>query len=429
MGTLESYLPPDLATETIAQLVLSLNLPVPATVERLEVSAAFHSIYLITFPASSASEIPARPNRDGSVTLVLRVSGRQLPSIKTRNEVGVIKWVREKTKIPIPAIIRYDDTESNVVGHEFTLLEKVPGVSVDQIYSTLSQEARTKLVNQLVDYLRELHSHPWRDGFVGGLAIHGAEVAAGPPIEENFWQAPDLDRYWAELGETLKSLNPIPEAGFSNYVDFTVGCLDRYIHAIQKHPSLEPFRDMIPRVRAFMKTIQDPENAEELNRVTYVLAHKDLHFGNVMCDPDHPDCPITAILDWEFSGVVPAPRWNPPRAFLWNTKTSPEDKVEQSRMEEVFQAVCRERGLGKMLDEMRLSPRQESMQTVVNHIRAIVEVCPRGQAQDRVGHWRKIAETGMEDFGVQFPGINLALRHYARQTLSFSCFSLDSTPA
>jgi aminoglycoside phosphotransferase (APT) family kinase protein len=400
MGTLESYLPPDLTTETITQLVLSLELPVPTTVERLQVSAAFHSIYLITFPASSTSEIPARRNRDGSVTLVLRVSGRQLPGIKTRNEVGVMKWVRENTKIPVPAVIRYDDTESNMVGHEFTLLEKVPGVSVDQIYSTLSQDARTRLVNQLVDYLCELRSHPWRDGFVGGLAIHGTEVAAGPPIEENFWQVPDLDRYWGGLGETLESLNPIREVGFSNNVEFIVGSLDRYIHAIQKHPSLNPFRDMIPRLQAFMNIIQAPTNAKELNRVTYVLAHKDLHFGNVMCDPDHPDCPITAILDWEFSGVVPAPRWNPPRAFLWNTKTSPEDKAEQSRMENVFQAVCQERGLGKMLDEMRLSPRQESMQTVVNHIRAIVEVCPRGQAQDRVGQWRKVAEAGMEDFGV-----------------------------
>jgi hypothetical protein len=69
-------------------------------------------------------------------------------------------------------------------------------------------------------------------------------------------------------------------------------------------------------------------------------------------------------------------------------------------MENVFKAICQERGFGKMLEEMEPTQLQESMQTVVNHIRAIVEVCPRGQAQDRVGHWRKVAETTMEDFGV-----------------------------
>lgn len=98
-----------------------------------------------------------------------------------------------------------------------------------------------------------------------------------------------------------------------------------------------------------------------------------------MCDPRSPSCPITAILDWEFSGVVPAPRCNPPRDFLWNTKSSPDDKAEQSRMEDVFKAIRQERGLEKMLDEMQLNPLQELTQTVVNYICAIVEVCPRGQ--------------------------------------------------
>ncbi|KAJ6147214.1 hypothetical protein N7497_009196 [Penicillium chrysogenum] len=63
-----------------------------------------------------------------------------------------------------------------------------------------------------------------------------------------------------------------------------------------------------------------------------------------MYDPDHPDYPITAILDWECSSVVPAPRWNPPRAFLWNMKWSPEDKDEQTRVEKVFESICREKG-------------------------------------------------------------------------------------
>ncbi|KAJ5951641.1 uncharacterized protein N7479_010054 [Penicillium vulpinum] len=401
MDTPDSYLPPALSADTISRLIVSLNLPAPSSIEPLHVTAAFHSIYLVHFAAIitpihtyDGSVFPV--NANGSVTLVLRVSGRQLPSIKTRNEVGVMTWIRQNTTIPIPAIIRYDSTDNNIIRHEFTLLEKVPGKSIDQIYHTLSADVRTKIVHQLTDYLIELHAHPW-DGYVGGLTITNGEINKGPPIEENFWQLPDVEKYWAG-SESLELLNPIPSQGFPSFVDFTLACLNRYIYAIEKHSSLESYRDLIPRIRTFITSIQD--HADGLNQVVYVLAHKDLHFANIMCDPDHPDCPITGVLDWEFSSVVPAPRWNPPRAFLWNMKSTPEDKEEQTRMEKLFESVCCKKGAGKILKEMELSPLQQSMQTAVNYIRAIVEVCPRGQAKDRVAHWRGVAEAAMEAFGV-----------------------------
>lgn len=398
-----SYLPPALTAETIISLIISLNLPRPTSIEPLEVSAAFHSIYLIHFSASDASSIPARTEKDGSLTLVLRVSGRQLPGIKTLNEVGAMNWVRKSTHIPVPAVVRYDATEEKLIGYEFTLLEKAPGVSVDKIYDTLSTETKTNMVRQLTEYLIELHSHPWKDGYVGGIFPHdNGESARGPPVDEWFWLVPDLEKYWSSLGlhETLETINPIPAEGFDSYVAYNVGCLERYIHAIEAHPALEPHRDLVTRLQSLIITLQQPEFMDQLNRVTYVLAHQDLHFANIMCDPNEPGCPITTILDWEFSGVVPAPRWNPPRAFLWNYKNSPADKAEHTRMEEVFEQVCREKGAEWMLEEMKMSELQDSMQKVVNHVRAITEVCPRGQSSDRVAQWRSVAETAMDKFGV-----------------------------
>ncbi|KAL4968842.1 phosphotransferase family protein [Aspergillus stella-maris] len=349
MSTPDTYLPPALSAETITTLILSLDLPTPVSIEPLQVTAAFHSIYLIHFPPTA--DIPARPNSDGSIMLVLRVSGRQFPGIKTCNEVGVMTWVRQNTTIPVPGVIRFDATEDNAIGHEFTLLERAPGVSVDQIYTTLSEEAKTQMVHQLADYLIQLHAKPWMEGYVGGLTLDPStgSVAPGPPIDENFWQAPDLDKYWSvgvRSKETLQTLNPIPSQGFTGYVSYNVGCLERYMHALEVHPSLEAYRELVPQIKAFITNLQKEENIEELNRVAYVLAHKDLHFANIMCDPDESGCPITAVLDWEFSGVVPAPRWNPPRAFLWNMKWTPEDKAEQTRMEELLEKICREKGRG-----------------------------------------------------------------------------------
>lgn len=69
-------------------------------------------------------------------------------------------------------------------------------------------------------------------------------------------------------------------------------------------------------------------------------------------------------------------------------------------MEALFEKVCLEKGPGWMLEEMKMNELQESMQNVVNQIREIVEVCAKGQANDRVARWRSVAETSMERFGV-----------------------------
>ncbi|WKT50435.1 hypothetical protein QSH57_015383 [Fusarium oxysporum f. sp. vasinfectum] len=73
------------------------------------------------------------------------------------------------------------------------------------------------------------------------------------------------------------------------------------------HEKLAFMRDTIPRLEAFVTAL--PKHANELNLVKLRLAHKDLHFANIIFDPLLGK--ITAILDWEFAGVVPYPQWNP----------------------------------------------------------------------------------------------------------------------
>ncbi|KAL3965235.1 hypothetical protein ACCO45_002239 [Purpureocillium lilacinum] len=153
-------------------------LPLPASIDALQVTAAFHSIYLLNYTASTPAEalLPARARRpDGSLTLVLRISGNHIPHIKTANEVATMTWVREHTSIPVPAVVAWDDCSgsggggkgpTNPLGREFTLLEWVPGRSVDRMYTRMTEAAKVRLVQQLTDYLVEMNKFEWHH--VGG---------------------------------------------------------------------------------------------------------------------------------------------------------------------------------------------------------------------------------------------------------------------
>lgn len=405
MGTPSQFLPPALSEDQVSRHIQSLALPSPTSVQPLQVAAQFHSIYIVSYSPHAAADVLSQApslqaEADGSLDLVLRVAGRHLPRIKTLNEVGIMTWVRENTTIPVPLVVKFDATENNLLGHEFTLLEKARGVSVDKIYDSLSQDLKHNLVSQLTDYLGELHQKQWNEGFVGGLVIgDDGNVTKGPIIDEYFWQVPDIEKYWPP-SENVESLNPVAPQGFESYTAFIGASVKHYSHAISVHESLAPFRDLIPRLDAFVEAISSATNKPILNEVRYILAHKDLHFANIMCDPNDPSGRITAILDWEFSGVVPAPRWNPPRAFLWNAQNNDEAKVEQDALEKIFEANCKEKGLECLLEDVKLNELQEPMQTLTNYLRAIVEVCPRNQAQDAVGKWRKTVEACLEAFEV-----------------------------
>ncbi|KAF2648759.1 hypothetical protein K491DRAFT_771896 [Lophiostoma macrostomum CBS 122681] len=124
-------------------------------------------------------------------------------------------------------------------------------------------------------------------------------------------------------------------------------------------------RDAIPRLEAFIEVL--PQHAAELNNVKLRLAHKDLHFANIMYDLKSEK--ITSVLDWEFSGVVPFPLWNPRRSFLWNGQD----------------------------DE---NSGDESFGSTSYFLRAITEVAPRGQRVELVEGWKKVVLDNIAEFGV-----------------------------
>jgi hypothetical protein len=158
MGTPADYLPQPVPDDDINRLLVTLGLPPADCIQRATVTAEYHGVYLITMPPNNLAE---------HSELLLRVSGHHLPCIKTENGVGVISWVARNTSIPLPALVAYDSTTANPTGHEYTLLERVSGETLFDIYSSLND----------------------------------TEI-----VDDTFWMPPEIEKLWPE-NETVDSLN------------------------------------------------------------------------------------------------------------------------------------------------------------------------------------------------------------------------------
>lgn len=177
---------PVLSDTAIIQLLASLSLPIPTNIDKLHATAEYHSIYVLRFPSEHAPKLVPGRSRDSDVSasLILRVSGNHLPRIKTLNEVACMRWVSSNTTIPVPTLVHSDASVDNPIGHEYMLLELVPGTSVDKIYDQLDDHAKRYLVSQLTDYLAQLQSHSW--AHIGGLTLENDIIVPGPVLDETF---------------------------------------------------------------------------------------------------------------------------------------------------------------------------------------------------------------------------------------------------
>ena len=61
--------------------------------------------------------------------LVARVARRFMPRLKTESEVATMKYLRERTTIPVPTVYHYDANPYNRLGGEYILMSKVSSIS------------------------------------------------------------------------------------------------------------------------------------------------------------------------------------------------------------------------------------------------------------------------------------------------------------
>jgi aminoglycoside phosphotransferase (APT) family kinase protein len=177
-------------------------------------------------------------------------------------EVISTHFLQANTTIPVPTVAQ-EGTEKS---RHFTMVERVPGVPLEKIWSSMPQSAREELARCTAEYLGQLRSFqsetmgsvdgspPYCGFLFPGKGSEGCQVPHGP--------LKTAEELWRELEKSLDM----------NSLDVPLAV----------------------RVR-LRDCMSDP--------APWTFIHGDLTSCNLMVDPTAYE--LTGIIDWERSGYFP----------------------------------------------------------------------------------------------------------------------------
>ncbi|KAK6845292.1 hypothetical protein PG995_015402 [Apiospora arundinis] len=253
----------------------------------------FNQIYVISC-ADIAGQLP---------DVVLRLPWEDDSVPRT---VAILEYLNEFTDLKVPKVINWDATEANALEHDFVILSRIPGRSLQSVLGDLSQEQKLIIAEQLAQLYRQMESIT--SPIAGRMKAH-KKFPSGGRADNNVFIQP-FGTEWLEIAD-----NPIDWNNKEN----GILPIERLRHDPLASPRT-PYEYLLDRFEPLQKMVQGmvdnelfkPENDH------ICLQHPDFFPRNIMID-FQPDPTITGIIDWDDVNFAPRfaarilPRW------LWQT--------------------------------------------------------------------------------------------------------------
>jgi hypothetical protein len=151
-------------------------------------------------------------------------------------------------------------------------------------------------------------------GSVFEADVRSAIIKPGPVLEETMWSVPDVQRYfhaapYSLTEESVQTLNPSAAHGYADYPAYVAAFLSAYIHVIRVHPNAGFLKHILPALDKVVAKLETPgtsaepwiQQLREKKELKGHFWHRDVHFGNILVDPESGEW--KAVLDWEFAGL------------------------------------------------------------------------------------------------------------------------------
>ncbi|KAL2370348.1 hypothetical protein RJ035_002627 [Blastomyces gilchristii] len=277
--------------------------------------------YNICFPILFTNTITTNPTPDDELTepaepaepverWMIRIPllpHLAFPEEKMRGEIATMKYIAERTTIPIPRVFAYSINRDNILGLPFLALEHITGKTLHGTdVPRLSDELQSHLFNQLAEIYLQLYQQQF--DHIGALTLDSND--------EN-WIFEQNRPLTIELNDQelsgMKGSEIMPlKRTYSSTIDYVFTILKLIFNDFHRGKDSvfneEDARNYLYGIFASQGIVMEWVKHKD-NHGPFILMHGDLRPPNIFVDND---LNIVSIIDWEWSHTIPPQMFLPP---------------------------------------------------------------------------------------------------------------------
>ncbi|KAJ7243566.1 kinase-like domain-containing protein [Mycena haematopus] len=283
----------------------------------------FNTVFLLTFEdgTDALARLRGGPHNDVSQC------SSELLEHDFLSEVATLKFVKNRTSIPVPELYHFESDVNNALGTRYMIMQRIKGESLGSRWPSMSPEQRKDVVRQLADIQAQLLQIRFPtigsivdgDGTVGPLGLF-----ATYPFNLR-------DPHRGPFASSKQLLEAHVRCELSLICDYKQWTLQR-THWQNLNGGMD---DMPPRyaIRWFCLLLAGiiALPSEEFDPPHFSLCHGEFSLGNILVSPSGT---VVGLVDWQGSRICPL--WNGARhaTFLQDPNVL-EDQQELNSLQQL----------------------------------------------------------------------------------------------
>ncbi|KAK4983580.1 hypothetical protein LTR66_008780 [Elasticomyces elasticus] len=280
-----------------------------------------------------------------------------LAHFTTASEVATMDFVHNILGTPVPKVYAWNSkAESNPVGVEYIIMEKIPGVQLERVWNRPEAGQTLKVIAAIAEYQKAWMSA----SFTRIGCLYYAEDL--DPSTSEPW--PAIGREWVDDGRAATNFNRGPWTSALDYREAVGHREVASVHASSQFPkqlamlcgpgSYVPTAERkLSALEAYFKLLRYVLPTDESLATSHIW-HNDLHGENIFVDAEDPT-KITGIIDWQAVQAIPLFDNSLLPSFL-NYEGPPVEGLERPKMPPDIREMSKEDQTAalKLYEEMSL---------------------------------------------------------------------------